>query len=100
MPIGAIVQVRWLNSALRNLREEAEYIALEDPQAAARVVMLLEKSAAVLSENPSLGRAGRVPGTRELIVTGTPYIVPYRVHANRVEILRVFHGRRRWPSDF
>jgi len=43
---------------------------------------------------------GRVPGTRELVVTGTPYIVAYRVRDETVEILRVFHAARKWPERF
>jgi toxin ParE1/3/4 len=53
-----------------------------------------------LAEHPAMGRSGRVPGTRELIITGTPYLIPYRVKGKVVEILRVFHGSRRWPSGF
>ncbi len=47
-----------------------------------------------------MGRAGRVPGTRELVISGTPYIVPYRVRGGAVEVLRVFHAARRWPTEF
>jgi toxin ParE1/3/4 len=91
------VRVRWLRRALRNLEEEADYIARDDPQAAAqveRIATLVD----LLATQPALGRPGRVPGTRELIVIGTPYIVPYRVREDTVEILRVFHGARRWPE--
>lgn len=83
-----------------NLGDEAEYIAQDDPQAAARVAILIEDAVAMLAERPALGRPGRVPGTRELVVAGTPYLVPYRVREARIDILRVFHGRRRWPSKF
>jgi len=92
------VQVKWLARALRNLREEADYIAQDDPQAAARIVLRIESAVAQLAQHPALGRTGRVPGTRELVVPDTPYIVPYRIRRQQVEILRVFHGRRRWPS--
>ncbi len=54
----------------------------------------------LLQENPAMGRAGRVAGTRELVVDGTPYIVPYRVRGDAVEILRMFHARRKWPKGF
>jgi toxin ParE1/3/4 len=84
---------------LRNLQEEADYIARDDRKAAARIVALIRDAVSLLAAHPGLGRAGRVPGTRELVVTGTPYIVPYRVHGQCIEILRVFHGRRRWPSQ-
>lgn len=93
------MQVRWLNRALRNLQEEADYIAQDDPRAAAQMVILIEDAVAMLADHPGLGRTGRVPGTRELVVADTPYLVPYRVRGQRVDILRVFHGRRRWPSQ-
>jgi toxin ParE1/3/4 len=47
-----------------------------------------------------MGRPGRVTGTRELVVDGTPYILPYRVRNRVVQILRVLHGARRWPQRF
>jgi plasmid stabilization system protein ParE len=50
--------------------------------------------------NPAMGRPGRVSGTRELVVPDTPYIVPYRVRRNAVEVLRVFHAAGKWPSGF
>ena len=92
------MQVRWLQRALRNLQEEADYIAQDNPVAAAQVMMRIEEAVALLADNPSLGRAGRVPGTRELVISDTPYLVPYRVRGQSVDVLRVFHGRRRWPD--
>jgi plasmid stabilization system protein ParE len=56
------------------------------------------EAVAQLAEQPGLGRPGRVPGTRELIVSRTRYIVPYRVRGDTVEILRVFHTSRRLPT--
>ena len=49
---------------------------------------------------PYLGRAGRVTGTRELVMSRTPYIVAYRIHADVLEVLAVVHGARRWPERF
>ena len=92
------MRVRWLRRALRNLEEEADYIARDGPQAAAQVVERIATSVDLLASQPALGRPGRVPGTRELIITGTQYIVPYRVRDDTIEILRVFHGARRWPE--
>jgi toxin ParE1/3/4 len=92
------VRVRWLARALANLNAEAEYIARDQPQAAARVVRAIHESVDRLQRHPALGRPGRVAGTRELVVPGTPYIVPYRVRDSEVQILRVFHGARKWPS--
>ena len=92
------MRVRWLRRVLRNLDEEAAYIACDDPQAAAQLVERIATSVDLLASQPALGRSGRVPGTRELIITGTQYIVPYRVRDDAVEILPVFHGARRWPE--
>lgn len=94
------MRVRWLRRALQNLDEEAEYIARDDPDAAAQMVDRIATSVERLATHPALGRTGRVPGTRELVVSGTPYVVPYRVHGETVEILRVFHGARKWPEKF
>jgi len=92
------VRVRWLHRALRNLDEEASYIAAEDPKAARLVVGRVLDAVAKLAEQPGLGRPGRVPGTRELVVPKTRYLVPYRVRGEAVEILRVFHASRRLPE--
>jgi len=94
------VEVRWLRAALANLDAEAEYVARDNAAVAARLVERIYETVEQLKQYPSLGRAGRVPGTRELVVSHTPYIVPYRVHGTVVEILRVLHGARRWPSVF
>jgi addiction module RelE/StbE family toxin len=94
------VQVRWLRRALNNLDEEARHIARDNPQAAARTVERIATSVEGLGAHPASGRPGRVPATRELIVSGTPYLVPYRVRGEAVEILRVFHGARKWPERF
>ena len=92
------MQVRWLRKALRNLDDEATYIATDDAAAARLVVKRVLDTVSVLAEQPGLGRPGRVPGTRELIVAKTRYIVPYRVRGETVEILRVFHTSRRLPD--
>jgi toxin ParE1/3/4 len=52
----------------------------------------------LLSENPKLGNAGRVPGTRELVIAKTTYIVPYRLRGSTIEIVRLYHSSRRWPE--
>lgn len=90
--------VKWARRALANLDEEAAYLAQQNPQAAADLVDRIEEAVRRLSDFPAMGRPGRVSGTRELVVTDTPYIVPYRVRGQTVHILRVFHTSRRWPG--
>jgi plasmid stabilization system protein ParE len=92
------MRVRWLRKALSNLDDEAAYIATDDSAAARRVVKRVLDAVSSLAEQPGLGRPGRVPSTRELIVAKTRYIVPYRVRGDTVEILRVFHTSRRLPD--
>jgi toxin ParE1/3/4 len=89
----------WSPQAIRDLIEVRTFIAAENPAAARRVVAgILRHVAAMLRENPAAGRVGRVPGTRELVVPRTPFIVPYRVRGGTLQILRVYHGARRWPD--
>jgi len=92
------MRVRWLRKALRNLDEEATYIAADDPAAARLVVQRVLEAVAQLADQPGLGRPGRVPNTRELVVLNTRYIVPYRVRSGVVEVLRVFHTSRKPPQ--
>ena len=84
------MRVRWLRTALRNLDEEASFIAGDDPVTAHLVVERVLEAVAQVAEQPGLGRPGRVPGTRELVVSKTRYLVPYRVHGDTIEVLRVF----------
>jgi toxin ParE1/3/4 len=86
-----------LRTALRNLDAETGFIAEDDPEAARVVVERVLTAVAMLVAQPGLGRPGRVANTRELVVRGTRYIVPYRVRGDHVEVLRVFHTSRRLP---
>lgn len=94
------MRLRWLRQALRNLDDEATYIAADDAAAARLVVKRVLDAVALLPAQPGLGRPGRVPGTRELVVLKTRYIVPYRVRGDVIEILRVFHTSRRLPDPW
>ena len=92
------MRLRWLRKALRNLDDEATYIAADNAAAARLVAKRVLEAVAHLPEQPGLGRPGRVPGTRELVVLKTRYIVPYRVRGDVIEVLRVFHTSRRLPD--
>lgn len=94
------MRLRWLRQALRNLEDEADFIAQDSPKSAAEFVRHVMESADLLVAHPHMGRPGRVPGTRELVITRFPYILPYRVREQTVEILRVFHTARKWPQRF
>ena len=94
------MRLRWTRRAERDLDEIAAYIGQDSPAAAARVILeLIDAVESLLPGQPAIGRAGRVLGTRELIVGGLPYIIPYRVRDGDLEILRVLHASRRWPGE-
>jgi toxin ParE1/3/4 len=92
------VRILWLEQAVEDLAAARKYIAENNPTAATEVAERIRQAALILGDYPASGRPGRVPNTRELVVAGTPYILPYRVRADAVEILRVLHGARRWPE--
>ena len=94
------MQIKWLRKALINLDKEAEYISKDDPEAARLVVKRIRQTVLLLADNPALGHPGRLPGTHELVIPKTRYIVPYRVRPRlqRIEILRVFHTSRKQPK--
>ena len=94
------LEVVWLRKALLNLDEEATYIAQDNAQAAKQVVTRIVHAVELLRHQPGLGRPGRVPGTRELAVANTRYLIPYRVRGRRIEILRIFHTSRKPPSQW
>ena len=93
------MMIMWLDDAIQDLRSLHQYITLENPSAANRVAKRLLNTVNLLTDQPSMGRPGRVHNTRELIVSGTPFIIPYRVKNKNIEILRVFHGAMQWPEE-
>jgi len=94
------MQIRWVRLALKDLEEIAGFISQDNPEAAQDLVRRIWDAAQILAEHPHSGRAGRVLGTRELVIGGTQYILPYRVIEGEVQILRVLHGARKWPKGF
>jgi plasmid stabilization system protein ParE len=95
------VRVRWTTPALRDLDIIGDHIERENSAAvAARIVTAILDHADNLAAFPHVGRAGRIPDTRELVVVDTPFIVPYRVRDDALEILAVFHSARQWPETF
>lgn len=95
------MRIEWTLAADVDLESIAAYIAEDNPHAAAVVIMkIIQIVEDHLSQTPAMGRPGRVPKTRELIIPNTPYIVAYRIKDKNLEILRVIHGSRRWPGKF
>jgi toxin ParE1/3/4 len=92
------VKVEWHPFAQADLIELLEYVAADNPDAAYRVHDEVLSQVGILEKYPAAGRSGRVAGTRELVITGLPYIAAYRIDKKRVTILRVLHGARKWPK--
>lgn len=92
------MQVRWTEQAIADIQSLRSYIEKDKPQAAKKIVLriisIVEND---LFLQPGMGRPGRKPGTRELIISGTPYLIPYRIKDNWLEIIRVLHGAMKWP---
>ena len=94
------MHVKWLEEAGQDLIDIRTYIAHEHPDTAQSVAQRILETIAYLRDHPEIGRTGRITGTRELVIPGLPYIVPYRVKGNVIEILGVLHGAREWPNEF
>jgi toxin ParE1/3/4 len=92
--------VRYTRRALARLSQIGEWIEEQNPEAAQRVVGKIIETIDLLSAHPDMGRPGRVGGTRELVVTGIPYIVAYRLKTSEIQIVTVLHASQRWPKRF
>jgi len=93
------MKIEWSTEAIEDLESIRAYVAEDSPAAARRLVLRIVLDVeSQLPESPHIGRAGRVAGTRELVISKTPYLVPYRVHGTTIQVLRVYHGARRWPA--
>ena len=92
--------VRYTRQALADLDEARAYIALDRPGMAQAVGRRIYEAVSGLAQHPDRGRLGRVAGTRELVVAGTPFVAAYRVTSKHVDVLTIMHGARQWPSAF
>ncbi|MCM3880280.1 MAG: type II toxin-antitoxin system RelE/ParE family toxin [Vicinamibacterales bacterium] len=92
--------ISWSPRAIAHLADLRAYVEHDNPGAAGRIATALLAAVERLAVLPNRGRPGRVAGTRELVVTGTPYVIPYRLRGDRLEIIAVFHGRQKWPKRF
>jgi toxin ParE1/3/4 len=93
--------IEWTEQAIRQLDQAHDYMALSNSdEVATRVTMQIASSVQQLAAYPMSGRAGRVPGTRELVISSTPFIAAYAIEKARIVILAVYHGAQQWPEGF
>jgi len=90
-------KLEWTSPALQDLVAAGEYIAQENQKAAQRIAARVQEAVEHLREHPNLGRPGRLSDTKELVVSGTPFIVAYWIKTGAVQILRLLHHAQRWP---
>ncbi len=93
------MDVVWSRAARRDFDAIWTGIEEKSPARASKICRLILAAAAKLETMPRLGRPGRVEGTRELVIAGTPYVIVYVVEVARVSIIRVLHGAMRWPAS-
>ncbi|MDR2154936.1 MAG: type II toxin-antitoxin system RelE/ParE family toxin [Burkholderiaceae bacterium] len=90
------MKVRWTPKAERHRTEILNYIAADDPGASERMNRLFHKTSVMLSEHPKIGKAGRVPGTRELLAHRS-YRLIYEIDGETLWVLALIHTARQWP---
>ena len=93
------MRIVWSRRAIRHLTHLRDSIARDSEQNAALIARRILEAIDLLHSHPEMGRPGRLTGTRELVVPGTPYIVPYRVRANGLDLIAILHGRQKWPAE-
>lgn len=94
------MKVIWTPEARIDLKRQVQYIAAHDEAAARRTRIKVMQAVASLNEFPHRCRAGRVLNTRELVVAGTPFVLPYRIFGATLYILRLMHTAQQWPESF
>lgn len=94
------MKLDWVGRSLADIDSINAYIRSSNPTAAARVFAAIKSTAERLRSFPRSGPPGRLPGTREIVVRGTSYLIVYRLGGETTEILRVLHGRQDWPGTW
>ncbi|MDX8460821.1 type II toxin-antitoxin system RelE/ParE family toxin [Mesorhizobium humile] len=93
------MKIVWSAFALSDRDGIFTHIEADNPAAAIVVDERIVAATGRLRDFPESGRTGRLAGTRELVIVGTPYVAVYQLVENRIRILRVLHGAQRWPDD-
>jgi len=93
--------IKWTEHATQQLHQAHDYITLSNnEEVAARITMQIVTAVQQLAAFPMSGKSGRVPGTRELVISNTPFIAAYAIDKVDIVILAVYHGAQRWPESF
>lgn len=92
------MKVIWSRRAIGHLVSLRGHIEKDSEANAALVATRILKAVDLLQNHPEIGRPGRIIGTRELVIPDTPYVVPYRVRREHLELIAIFHGRQQWPT--
>ena len=93
------MKIKLSKLALQDLQSVKDYIGQDNPNAAVAVVKRVIEAIENIATFPSIGRAGRVPHTKELVVSGTPLIIVYQVKQGVLYAVRVIHTARKWVTS-
>ena len=92
--------IKWTEQATQQLDQAYDYITLSNnKEVAARITMQIVNGVQQLAAFPMSGRAGRVPGTRELVISNTPFIAAYAIDRADIVVLAIYHGAQHWPES-
>ena len=92
--------IEWTEQATRHLDQAHDYITLSNSEVAARITMHIANSVQQLATFPISGRPGRGPGTRELVISNSPFVVAYSIEKEHIVILAIYQGAQQWPEVF
>uniref|UniRef100_UPI003B6705F9 type II toxin-antitoxin system RelE/ParE family toxin n=1 Tax=Yersinia frederiksenii TaxID=29484 RepID=UPI003B6705F9 len=73
-----------------------DYISRDNPQAAIALDDEFETAAERACIRPEMYKAGRVKGTREVVVR-PHYILIYRIEGDILAVMRILHAAQQWP---
>jgi toxin ParE1/3/4 len=91
--------IEWTEQAARQLDQAYDYIALSNSEEVAlRITTQIVVTVQQLAAFPMSGRSGRIPNTRELVISNTPFIAAYTLADDRIVILAIYHGAQQWPE--
>lgn len=91
------MKIKLTKLATQDLQSTKDYISQDKPKAALAVMKRVVEAIENIVRFPSMGRSGRVPQTKELVISGTPLIIVYQIRQDTLYIVRIIHTARKWP---